>query len=165
MSMHLCMFLSMVNLLLRRSASLDLAIYSVAVLWVGWRCGYSSHIFPDFYHGWISTHFCCFVLQVIPNLGYFLALDSHPCLICIFSWELFSVFEGPLPSKCLQRFRRGFRSGQRTFPIAPVQSGLYVPSNILGDLRSFCRLFFRLIACLEALLSGGSFLYLNYLWW
>ena len=77
--------------------------------------------------------FGCFVLQVIPNFGYLIALDSHPCQIWRFTRGICSILEGTLLSQCLQNFSRGFRSCWKIFQLLlrnlaylshPISSGV-----------------------------------------
>ena len=70
--------LSTVDALLVLFASFGLALAGAALLGVGWQGGFYSHMFPDFYHGWISVQFGCLVVQVITHLVYLLVLAlSH----------------------------------------------------------------------------------------
>ena len=139
------------------SLHIHLALFSAALLGVGWRGGFSSYIFPNVS---ITVGFLpwgCFILQGIIHLGYLLTLNSQPCPIWTFTWGLCSILKSPLISQCLQRFRRGFRIFRRIFPIVPAQFCLSVPSNIPRGLRSRWRVFDSLTACLAALLWRFSY--------
>ena len=96
---------------------------------------------------------CCFVLQgVFHHLGYLLALDYQPYLIWTISWGLRSILEGSLVDQCLWHFRREFQSCWKFFTIFSLQAGAFVPSDLLGGLRSCPHIFDRLDAFLAALL-------------
>ena len=55
-ALHSCMCLSQVDASLGRSAIFILALTREALLGVGRRGCFSSHMFPDVYHCWISAH-------------------------------------------------------------------------------------------------------------
>ena len=76
--------------------------------------------------GIFSVWDCLFLQGLFQHLVYFLVLTYHPCPIWAFTWGLWSVLEGHFLSQCLQRFRRGFQSGQKIFPIVTAQAGLII---------------------------------------
>ena len=145
----------MFNALIGMFASFGIALASEALLGVGCQGGFSYHMFPAFYHGWISAQFGCLVVQGITHLGCFLALTSQPYPIWTFSWGLHYFLEGTFVSQCLRRFWRGFQSCYQTFPIFLTWDGLSILSNIPGGVRSCHRVFYHLTTRLVALLFGA----------
>ena len=110
-------------------------------------------ILPYIYSNLIlQLEYSHFFFKGIPQLGYFLALSSHPCHIWIFTWGLRSVLEGPFISQCIQRFQRGFQSGHQLFLIIPARAGFYVLSYLLRCLCSYHQVFDCTTPCLAALM-------------
>ena len=120
----------------------------VALIGVGWQGGLSSHIFPDVYHGWISSHWL-----FLFNKVYSITLDI--CLLCLIS----RVLCGNSPegsSLVLRRFQRGFQGITQIIPdcscaillVFPIQSTrcylLLSPGLWLSD-RSSASAYFGLL--------------------
>ena len=73
-----------------------LAIVRAAHLGVGRWGGFSSRRFtPAVWRGWhLTIGLLFFTRYEVQYLGYFISLDSQPCLIWTVSWRLRSVLEG-----------------------------------------------------------------------
>ena len=147
MALHLRIFLSPVD------ASLDglyiyLVLLSVALIGVGWRGGFSYHMFtPTLWRGChltIRFFFYKDLLQTSWNFGEKLRTLLH-------SWG--SPFQLFLSSA----FQRRLQSHRRIYFIVFAQAGLIVLSDLLGGLWYFCHVVWSYV-CLFGGSPVGSFL-------
>ena len=132
-----------------------LALISAALLGVGLRGGFSSHMFtPALWRGWhLPICFFCFTRYSAPLIFYCSGFSAVSYLgislrAPLHSWGSFSLSMYPT-------FLEGFQRGKRFFSILPTRAGLSVPSDLLRYLRSCRRVFNRLTAHLAALLSSS----------
>ena len=139
-AMHLCMLISTVDV------SLGLSVYFIFRLSVqpfSGLVGDASAPTVCFLPRLAQSNTSCylFILQgESQHLGYFLSLDSQPCLIWTIYWAFWSVLDDPFLFWCLQRLRRGVtkwsanisnRSRVRWL-LCPVQSIQGYPLFLLG---------------------------------
>ena len=124
-----------------------------------WQGGFSSHrVFTRALARLVSDHWCLVLQGVSQHLGYFISLDSHPYPIWTLAWWIRSNLEGPLENfLCLRCFWRRLRSGQKIFSIASAQAGAcFSPSDILGSLRSYRRVWYTLGISGSGVVIGSS---------
>ena len=128
----------LVNFLLPVDKSLDglhiyLALVRAALLGVGWRGGFSSHIFYTLLLARLEYYHCvCFILQVV--LQHLVILEKIEDSAPFLSVSLFELL-------CPEFFRRRLRKLLENFlslEISERDAEVFLPSNILGSLRS-CR--------------------------
>ena len=98
-------------------------LVSAALIGVGWRGRYLSHMFtPTFWRIWnMPIGFIYFYKLCFQNIGILEKLDNSALFLGFF---LSIVF--------VWHFRRGFQSCWKILLIAPARSGLFVLYNIFG---------------------------------